>query len=169
MMSQQMGGMEQELAAYQALGPEGFQAHSNLGTNDERAALAAAESRANQDMVAKQLAAAEQFGQPSGRRYSTAGGAIGGGISDILKQVGGGIRTHQLQGQQSDLMKQGQAAQTGLLDAKDEARAASGKAQMEAIVQALAKRQQPQPMMGQQPGAGFGLQGPQFDPSLMGY
>lgn len=169
-MQQQMGGQEQELAAYRALGPEGFRAHSNLGTNDERGALAAAESRANQDMVTRQLAQAQELGQPQGKNYGTVAGNIAGGLGDIARQVGGGIRTHQLQGQQAELMKRGQADQLALLKQKDDVRAASGTAQMEAFQKlrdAYVARQQGA-MTGQPGRSGFGLQGLQSDPSLSG-
>ncbi len=141
------GGMEQELAAYDAMGPQGFRAHSNMGTLDERAALAAQGSRAQQEMVMQQLAQAQQLGQPRGRNYGSVAGNIAGGLGDIAGVIGGGIRAHQLQGQQADLAKQGLAAQTGLLDQKDAGRWASGTAQMEAsrkIVEDALSRRRPQ-------------------------
>jgi hypothetical protein len=143
----QKGGMEQELAAYDAMGPEGFKAHSNMGTLDERGALAAQESRAQQEMVQQQLAEMAKFGEAQNKNYGSVAGNVLGGAGDIIRQLTGGIRSGQLRGQQADLAKQGMAAQTGILDQKDAGRMAAGNAQMEALRKVLMGRVQPGPQM----------------------
>jgi hypothetical protein len=160
--------MQQEVGAYDALGPEGFRRHSNMGTLDERGALAQRQNQGELGMLQGQLEQAQQLSQPVGKNYGTVAGNIAGGVGDIIKQLGGGIRTHQLQGQQADMMKAGMGAQAGILDQKDQGRFDSGAAEMEAkrkLIEAmLAREQQPRaPSMGQQAG-GFGLPDLQFNP-----
>ncbi len=160
------GGMQQELAAYDQMGPQGFAAHSNLGTMEDRRALAAQDSKAQQDMVAQQLAQAQKFGEPQNRNYGTVAGNILGGVGDLARQVGGAIRSNKLGQQQADIAKQGMAAQASMLDKMDATRAQSGTAQMEAIrkIQEALMARQNGAMPGQQSGAGFGLPDLQFNP-----
>jgi hypothetical protein len=168
LFAQGRGGMEQERAAYDQMGPEGFKQHSNMGTLDERGALASQESQAQQQMVMQQLDQMQKASAPRNHNYGTAAGNILGGVGDIARQIGGAYASNNLMSKQADLAKQNQAAQLAILDKKDAGRLASGTAQMEAIKK-LQEAIQRQGGMGQQPGAGFGLQGLQFDPSLMGY
>lgn len=168
------GGLEQELGAYDLMGPEGFRQHSNMGTLDQRAALAAKESQGQQQMVADQLAQMQEFSKPQGKNYGSVAGNIMGGLGDIVRQVGGAYGQSKLRGQMGDMQKQGMAAQTGFLDKMDAGRLEAGKAQMEAQrkflerLQALEAQRRP---MQTTPGAtpNFGLQGLTMDPSLMGY
>ncbi len=161
-----VGAMRQEVGAYDALGADGFRAHSNLGTVDERSRLAAQDSQAQQQMVMSQLEQMQKASEPQNRNYGSVAGNILGGVGDIARQVGGAYASNKLMGKQADLAKQGMAAQTGFLDQKDAGRLASGNAEMSAkrkILDALISQKQ-QPTAGAQ--GGFGLQGLQFDPSL---
>lgn len=137
------GGIRQELGIYDHLGPEGMRKQTDLGTMDERRALAAHQSQAQMAMIQQQLAQAQKMGEPRGTNYGSVAGNIGGGIGDIFRQIGGGIRTHQLGDQQNALLQRSEAMQNDLLGKQDQGRADYGTARMDAmreLVQQMANR-----------------------------
>lgn len=101
-----MGGLKQELAGYDALGPGGYKQLTEMGTLDERNGL-----------LEQQMAMADALRQQQPLNRKTATGQIGAGLGNILGALGGGIRAHQLQGEQE-----------GLLDKKDSGRLMAGNA-----------------------------------------
>lgn len=163
-------GLEQELMGFEAMGPEGFRQHVGLGTLDQRGALARQGTADQMGMLGQQMEQAQAFARPVGKDYGTVGGNIGGGIGDALKQFVGQRQMASIGGKQADLLQQGQAAQTGILDQQDAGRLSSGNARFEAMKQFLAKRQQPQqaPGMSPAPQRSFGLSGLTLDPTLFG-
>lgn len=159
---QGMQDKRDQLAVFDQLGPEGMRQQSNLGTLDERGRLAGDQQQAQMMALAQQLGQAQQMSQPVGKDYGSVAGNIAGGLGDVARQVGGGIRMHQLEGQQAEMLKQGGATQAGLLTQKDDGRLAGRTAQMNALRQALMSQPAPQapmpaggppPMMGPVPGA----------------
>lgn len=71
-------------------------------------------------LLQEQLAQAQAMGQPSGRQFSTGMGAGLGGLGDLLRQLGGGLREKDLRGQQSALLSEklaGRKALAGLIGA----------------------------------------------------
>ena len=151
------GGLGQELGAYDQLGPEGFRKMTGMGTLDERG-----------NLIAQQLAQAQEFSRPQGRNYGSVAGNILGGLGDIVRQVGGGLQTQGLQGQQR-----------GILDQKDAGRFDAGSARYEAMRRFMEKKQAQQQMQPPPPaqpmganwnkqGPGLGIAGLTLDPSLFG-
>jgi hypothetical protein len=162
------GAMEQEIGIYKQLGPEGLRQQTNLGTVDERAALAQQQSHQGQQMVQQQLQQMQEMGKPQGGNYHTAGGAILGGLGDAVRSVASAYGSHKLRGQQQEMIDKGAAAQNALLAQKDQGRFdyadKRGKSFQE-IVEAMMRQQQGGAM--NQPSAGLGLNYG-LDPSLFG-
>lgn len=75
--------------------PETLKQLLGMGTLDERGQL-----------LQQQMAQAEALRQPQGGNYSSVGGAIGGGIGDVLRGLGGGLAQAGLGEQQQALLGQ---------------------------------------------------------------
>jgi hypothetical protein len=153
-----MGGLEQELAGYEAMGPDGYKQLTGMGTLDARGQLARQSTQDQMGLLSQQYAQAQNMSQPKGRNFGTVGGNVASGLGDILGAFAGGRRMSDIQGQQQALQGQGAAQQAGILDQQDAGRLNAGNARFEAMKNFMAKQQQPQPPagspMGMGPGAG---------------
>lgn len=167
-MMGQNRGMQQEVALHEQLGPEGVAQQANLGSIDERKALAAQQAQAQQMALAQQLSQADEFGKPQGKNYHSVAGNVVGGIGDIIRQVGGGIMASKLRGQQADMMGQANAAQNAFLGQQDKGRLDFSNASYEALKRALAQQGGGMQMPQQPQQSPFGLTSPGLDPSLFG-
>lgn len=144
--------MEQEVGIYNKLGPEGLRQQTNLGTVDERGALANQQQQAQMMALAQQLQQAQQFGEPQGKDYGSVAGNIVGGLGDAVRMGAGMYVSGKIRGRQEDLMKQGTATQEALLGQKDQARFDHSSARYQALKDLQAARMsQGRPQMGPMP------------------
>lgn len=165
-------GLQQELAGYDAMGPELYGEMVGLDTMGQRGQLARQGATDEAALLQHQMALVEALQKPKPLNHSTVGGQVGEGIGNILGGVFGGIRSNQLAGQQREALAGGTAAQTGLLDKQDDVASRTGQARYGGmrnyLAEALMQRQPQQPAMSPRQGMGFGLTGLQLDPSLFG-
>ncbi len=85
--------MDEELMQMlQTLSPEEIQQLMGMGSLDEQGA-----------QLDQQMAQAQALRQPSGENYSTATGAIAGGIGDTIRAIGGALQTRKIREQQKAL------------------------------------------------------------------
>jgi hypothetical protein len=136
-----MGALEQELGAFDKMGPDGFRQMTGLGTLDQRGQLARQGAMDQAQALEQQLAMAQSLGTPKNKNYGTVGGNIAGGIGDALGAFFGGMQAKKLGQQQGDLLAKGNAAQAGIMDQQDAGRLAAGNGRYEALRDFLAKRQ----------------------------
>jgi hypothetical protein len=162
-------GLEQELLALEAMGPDGLKKLTAMGTMDQRGQLARQGTADQMGLLNQQMEQAQALATPKNRNWGTVGGNIASGLGDIAGALAGGRRMANLQGQQADLLKQGTAAQTGILDQQDAGRLASGNARYEAMrrfmEEAKTRQQMPRPTPAQ---GSFGIPSLALDPSLFG-
>lgn len=163
------GAMAQEVGIYKNLGPEGLRGVTDMGSLDQRSALAAQQSQQQQDMVGRQLEGWQKNHMTPQGPHASVASAIFDGVGGLAKTVGGGIAGRR----QEDAMNEGFAKQGGILGQQDQGRFNYANARSQSfqdIVNALAKRQQVGVAgMGQSAGGpGFGLDYGGLDPSLFG-
>lgn len=99
--------MDPELEALLSqLDPDTLQQLLGMGTLDERGQL-----------LQQQQAMAQALRQPQGGGYSSVGGAIGAGLGDLVRGIGGGIASADLMKQQQALLGQKDAGRSAYVDA----------------------------------------------------
>lgn len=144
-----MGGLEQELASHEAMGPEAYKEFINSNTFGERGQAARQGTQDQMGLLAQQYAQAQSLSQPKGKNFGTVGGNVASGLGDALGAFAGGMQMRNLGGQQKELLDQGQATQAGLLDRMDQSNNAAGNARFDAMRAFMANQQGPQAPPGQ--------------------
>jgi hypothetical protein len=123
------GALQQELGAYDAMGPAGFKQHVGMGTLDQRGDLARQNTQDQSALMQQQMAMAEALRKPrdTGPRTNVTS-AILGGVGDIARDLGGAYMQHKIGQKNEAAVAQGLAQQQGLLDKMDAGRQSYGDA-----------------------------------------
>ena len=144
----QNSGMQQEVDAADALGPDGQAQLAALGSMPDRMALGRDVYGQQADQYAGDMAEAQKL---QAQRFGNSGSAIGnvlGGLGDIASTIRGGLLEKRTREGQANALKSYQDAQGGLLDTQDNTRTRFGNARLEAMRRLLGNSQP-----GQRPAA----------------
>jgi hypothetical protein len=168
-LQSQNNGLQSEVDLYGRLGPGGLRNYTNLGTLDQRAALANQQAQQGQAAVERQLEQLQKTSAPQNRDYGSVAGNVLGGVGDLIRQGVGGYVGGKMMAKQQDLMDQNNKIQQAFLDQKDQGRFGYGDARYQALQDALLRNRQGA-MPGAQGGQGYSLGIPQlqFDPYGIG-
>lgn len=142
--NQQGQGMQMELDAADAMGPDGVRRLAGLGTMPDRMAL-------GKDVYGQEAGMSqgdmERGAQLQDKRFGNSGSALGnvfGGVGDIFNTIRGGIMENRGRAGMADALKRYREGNSGMLDTQDQTRGDFGQARMDAIRKLLQGQQQPQ-------------------------
>src|SRR3954471_12729120 len=102
-------GLQQQVSAFDALGPEGYKQIVESNTLGQRSQLARQNAMDQSAALEPQMAMAQALSQPKGKNYGTVGGNVAGGIGDALGAFFGGMKMRNLGQEQAGLLSKGNA------------------------------------------------------------
>ena len=143
LMRQQQQGQQAEVGAAEAMGPDGMQRLTALGTLPDRMAMGRESFGQESAGLQNDIASGQEL---QARRFGNSGSAAGnalGGIGDVVNSLRGGFQEQGARSGLAEALKRHQASQGGMLDQQDKTRGEYAAARLAALKSLMGGQREP--------------------------